>query len=147
MPRKQKFTILQVANALRRGAGIYGQAAAILGCETSTVSRYVARTPLLQKVRDECGEAILDLAETKLIAAVKNGNLTAITFVLRTKGRARGWGDKLEIPGMPGKIEVGSDTMAAALRQVANMTPEQIRAFTGTGTEDLAPDNDASEPN
>jgi hypothetical protein len=45
----------------------------------------------------EIEESALDEAESKLIELVRGGNLQAIKFLLRTKGRTRGYGDHLEI--------------------------------------------------
>lgn len=42
-------------------------------------------------------EDVLDLAEEKLHAAVAEGDLKAVQFILRTKGRSRGYTEKLEV--------------------------------------------------
>lgn len=42
-------------------------------------------------------ESMLDEAESKLMELVRSGNLQAVKFLLRTKGRSRGYGDRLEI--------------------------------------------------
>ena len=45
----------------------------------------------------EIEESVLDVAESKLVELVRAGNLQAIKFLLRSKGRERGYGDRLEI--------------------------------------------------
>ena len=41
-------------------------------------------------------ESSVDLAESKLIEAIKDGNLTAIIFFLKTQGKSRGYSERSE---------------------------------------------------
>lgn len=61
-----------------------------------TVHRYLQRYPTLRLVREEALGELLDLAEAKLVELVKAGDLRAITFVLRTLGRDRGYSERME---------------------------------------------------
>ena len=45
----------------------------------------------MQAVEEEVAQQTLDLAETKLVQAIRDGNMTAIIFYLKTKGAARGY--------------------------------------------------------
>jgi hypothetical protein len=45
----------------------------------------------------EIEESVIDVAESKLMELVRAGNLQAIKFLLRSKARERGYGDRLEI--------------------------------------------------
>tara|TARA_R100001594_G_scaffold141581_1_gene187711 strand:- start:3057 stop:3425 length:369 start_codon:yes stop_codon:yes gene_type:complete len=49
-----------------------------------------------EAVRD-AEESLLDESEFQLMDAIKNGNLTAIIFHLKTKGRKRGYDEKQQI--------------------------------------------------
>ncbi len=44
----------------------------------------------------EARESSIDLAESKLIEAIKAGNLTAIIFFLKTQGKSRGYSERSE---------------------------------------------------
>ena len=47
-------------------------------------------------VRD-AEESLLDESEFQLMSAIKSGNLTAIIFHLKTKGRKRGYNESMQI--------------------------------------------------
>lgn len=104
MSRREKFTPEQVAEALRASGGLYSRAAERLleatggTCSPSTITRYVAHHRRLHRVLAEIAEVNLDSAEGRLLDEIKNGNLAAITFYLRTKGRRRGY----PVAGNPG---------------------------------------------
>ena len=60
---------------------------------------------------------IIDLAKSKLIEALEQGNITAIIFALKTLGKNEGFSEKTEI------VNYNKD-----LDRVANMTDEELRA-------------------
>ena len=98
MAGKPRFTVRRVAGALRRTAGIKTAAAELLGCDRSTITRYINRYPKLQALEMEIADRTVDLAEDKLLKAIEQGNMTAIIFYLKTKGKHRGYTQKQE-PG------------------------------------------------
>ena len=53
-----------------------------------------------------CEEAIemqKDFAESQLLKLIRDGDASSIKFYLQTKGRDRGYGDKIEVTGADGK--------------------------------------------
>lgn len=102
MPRTSRFKIAQVEAALEASAGILAIAAQKLGCVPSTVRNYVDRHPRLQRRLAEIVEDNLDLAEAGLIKAMGEGNMTAIIFYLKTKGKQRGFIERGEVTGPGG---------------------------------------------
>ncbi|MBQ8969190.1 MAG: transposase [Bacteroidaceae bacterium] len=62
-----------------------------LGISRQTFYDWKEKYPELKKALDEEDESILDWAETKLIEQVNEGNLTALIFFLKTKGKKRGY--------------------------------------------------------
>ena len=46
---------------------------------------------------DAAKESLLDFAESKLMEIIKQGNVTALIFFLKTKGKKRGYVEKQEI--------------------------------------------------
>ena len=120
-----------MAKALRAGAGLYTQAARILegkygSCAPNTVRNYVMRHAKLQQVMSEVTDMQLDLAEGQLLKAIGDGNLTAIIFYLKCKGRDRGYIERRQIEGPDGgPISIKPDLSALtndelhSLREVA----------------------------
>jgi len=96
MPNKPKFRVETVKEALIKAKGFISRAAEILQCDKSTVYSYLKRYPKLNDVLKEQRETMLDFAESKLMAAISEGNLTAIIFFLKTQGRSRGYYEKIE---------------------------------------------------
>jgi len=50
-----------------------------------------------KKAVDDIDSKFIDFAETSLKKQIKEGNTTATTFFLRTRGRKRGYNEKQEI--------------------------------------------------
>ena len=94
--RHAEFTQAQVSRALDAAGGLVTSTAKHLGCAPKTVYRYIERFPALKDVLREARESSVDLAESKLIEAIKNGNLTAIIFFLKTQGKSRGYTERRE---------------------------------------------------
>ncbi len=100
--RPRKFTIDQVGRVLTRCHGLRAMTAEKLGCEPRTVSTYIKRSKTLQALEKEIIEASLDKAENTLLNAIDNGGVTAAMFYLKTKGKSRGYTEKMELSGPGG---------------------------------------------
>lgn len=100
--RKEKFTVEQVVEALRKARGIQRFAAQALGCHRQTISAMAKRHPEIQTVLDEELEGLLDTAEGKLVEAIGRGEMSAITFFLKCRGKRRGYTERTEITGKDG---------------------------------------------
>lgn len=96
MANKQRYSFEVVKEALIKAKGFISRAAEHIGCDQSTVRNYIKRYPKLDDVIKEQRETLLDFAESKLISAIDEGNLTAIIFFLKTQGRSRGYYEKIE---------------------------------------------------
>jgi hypothetical protein len=107
--------------ALRKSGGFVSVAAHALGCDRKTVSRYIAEFPTVRAAYEETNEANLDIAEAKLMQQVRDGDPSQVRFYLRTKGRGRGYGDRMEMTGAGGgpiaieKLQALSDDDLAAI--------------------------------
>ncbi len=101
----KRYTIDQVAGALREGNGILSVAAKILGCHRNTIYNYLEDDPELKDLLEECRETLVDEAEKILLKKVKEGDIRCVMFVLRTLGRHRGYNSRSEYaaeePGKP----------------------------------------------
>jgi len=92
----------QVAEALSKSGGLFSPAAQLLGCERTTVNKWVERTPALQTLCAKIKEQTIDLAEHRLMQKIGEGNMTAIIFYLKCQAKARGYVERQEMSGPNG---------------------------------------------
>ena len=137
MARQPRFTDDQVAEALRSTGGIRSDAAALLKCSPSTIKRYIDRSEALATIASEVVEHVIDLAELKLVEAINAGNLTAIMFYLKTKGKHRGYTERHEVGGNDG----GPVEIKAKL-DFSGLSPAGIRFLQDVVQRLRQPDND-----
>lgn len=125
----EHLSIERIAEALRLTGGIYTAAAAKLGCAPNTVKNYVLRHPELQAVLEEVREGTLDLAEGQLLKAMGDGDLKAVIFYLKCKGKHRGYVERQEMA-----VAVGAQ-LAVKLEpdDLRKMTDEQLEALANDG--------------
>lgn len=101
MAAKKKFTIAQVLEALIVSGGVRFQAAHILGCHRKTVEKYVKNSKTLQAFCAGYEDRVLDLAEFGAFRILMNPDhpkyATMIIFVLKYRGKGRGWIDSAEL--------------------------------------------------
>ena len=95
--RRPKFTMAQVADALRASGGIRLSAAKLLQCSRSTITNYIDRSKRLQALEHEIVETNLDIAENALVKGLKDGDKTFVIFFLKTKGKHRGYVERQEV--------------------------------------------------
>lgn len=67
-----------------------------LGINRLTFYRRREKSKTLQKLLEEAEESLLDWAETKLISHIEDGDITTLLFFLKTKGKKRGYVEKVE---------------------------------------------------
>ena len=97
MASRHRYTAQQVIDALKATRGLVYLAARRLGCDPDTVMNYCKRYPTVEQAKHDARGELLDVAEVKLFDAVMAGEHWAVTFALRTVGRARGYGDHLAL--------------------------------------------------
>lgn len=82
-------------------AGIVSAVAEACGVTTRAVQRW-SKAPKVAAMFEEVRTARLDLAESTIIQAIKNRNITAAIFYLKCHGKGRGWVERQEITGAEG---------------------------------------------
>lgn len=97
--RKPRFTKAQMAEALQQCGGVPTDVAKQLGCERKTVYLYLERYPELNEIRAEANDELIDMAESGLRKSVGEGYFPAIRFVLQTKGKNRGYSERVQVVG------------------------------------------------
>lgn len=86
-----RYSEEQVAEALRKSNGLMSHTAKRLKVSVVTMYNYVNLYPALIQIAKEATEANIDQAESSLQKQVRKGNMTAICFLLKTKGKGRGY--------------------------------------------------------
>ena len=89
----------RITEALRSQGGIIAAAAQVLRVSRQTLYVWIRAEPELQALVAELRDEILDLAEGQLLKAVKDGSERSVHFMLKTIGRERGYGDKIDLAG------------------------------------------------
>ena len=74
-----------------------------LGISRQTYYNWLKNDEDLKIEIEDSKEAVLDNVESKLLSAINDGNITAIIFYLKTKGKHRGYIERNEITGADGE--------------------------------------------
>lgn len=93
MVRQQKEAFLAAAE---RNVGLIRCSANEVGLNSSQIYRWFAEDPEFKAKYDEIYESRKDICENALYKAIKQGNVQAITFALKSKF---GYREKIEIEG------------------------------------------------
>lgn len=94
-----------IIEALNATGGNISATALKIGCNRDSIYRWLTKYPELKKARDSAFDSLIDMAESKLFSAVKNGELTAIIFALKTQGRHRGYIERTELTNPDGYLK------------------------------------------
>lgn len=98
----EKYTAAQVIEAIRGSRGIVSNAARKLGCSRKTIYNYIDRYATVAEALEEEREDLLDFVEDRLLREIDHGNMTAIIFYLKTRGKHRGYVERQEVTGADG---------------------------------------------
>ncbi len=97
-----RCTAKQVSEALLKSDGNLTAAAAKLGVTRQAVYNYIKRYEL-QHVLDEAREKMVDEAVGQLHRLVRDGNLGATIFYLKTQAKNRNYSERIEQTGANGE--------------------------------------------
>lgn len=96
MARYKKIPFERVAEVYSKKAGNISATCSALGIDRNTFTAWRDRYPKLSALLDEVDESLIDFSESKLLEQINDGNLTAIIFHLKTKGKKRGYVESVE---------------------------------------------------
>jgi transposase-like protein len=118
--KHEKFRVEQVIQAIQDTGGVVSKAAQRLGCSRRTVQRYVQQyATVAQALLDE-RESMTEVAELALFDKIREGDLSAITFYLRTQGKDRGYSERQEkIHSGPGGGPIRTEQRVADASTIA----------------------------
>lgn len=86
-----KFTKNAVIEALRKHEGFLNRAAESLGGTRQGLAKFIKKHADLTEIVEDYRLVRIEAAEETVFGAVRNGNLSAAMFVLKTLGKDRGW--------------------------------------------------------
>lgn len=105
------FQKSEIKKAIQGSGGYISEIARRLKCDWHTADKYIKEFELTEDLIIE-DERATDRAEIKLMEAIEDGEIAAIIFRLKTKGKKRGYVERQEVTGAGGDkviIQVHSD--------------------------------------
>jgi hypothetical protein len=106
---KSKLNKQIVKAAIPDSMGIVSLIARRCGVSRVNLWKWLKKNQDIQALIDAETEVFIDFAESKLVENVRAGDTTSIIYALKSKGKHRGWGERLELAGakdQPLEIEV-----------------------------------------
>src|SRR5262245_1446015 len=99
MKKSNKSDTLKKAmlRALEKSLGVVCSACNAVGIARKTHYEWMKKDLKYASAVDGVTDIGLDFAESALLKAIKTGNVTAIIFYLKTKGKKRGYVERREI--------------------------------------------------
>jgi len=99
MGRKRQNPTLKKAmiQALEKTMGVVSTAATMVGINRSTHYEWLKKDSEYKQKVDDLENLMLDFAETNLHQQIQEGNTTATIFLLKTRGRKRGYIERQNI--------------------------------------------------
>ena len=122
MTTLNQIKLEDVKQTLIETRGLITMAAKRLGCSRSTIYNYLNEHEELRETLEEARQLQVDMAESKLFDAVDRGEPWAVNTVLKTLGRDRGYGERVEITGAGG----GALKVEAALEALDSKSPAEV---------------------
>jgi hypothetical protein len=127
----RKVTTDTIEAALKKAHGMVYVAAKAIACDPKTIKSRMKQVPRLQDLVSDQAEYMNDHAEMKLYEAIERGDPWSIQFVLRTRGRSRGYGGSKLLPGPPEPVEMrvvrGLSYEDEESKQFKNRRPESCK--------------------
>jgi transposase-like protein len=108
----RKYTQEQMIEALEQSKGLIAPAARALGCSRDTIRTYIDEYSAVAQAKLDQEEAVKDMAENALYAAILRGEAWAICFYLKCRAKDRGYVERAELTGAnsaPVKIKLVYD--------------------------------------
>ena len=99
MGQPQQYTSEQIAQALRDTNGLVSLAAKRLGCAPNTIYYRAKAVKSVKQAMDDCRGELVDFAELALRSSVIDKEPWAVSLVLKTLGKDRGYVERQEVTG------------------------------------------------
>jgi hypothetical protein len=113
MTKPPKHTPQDIITAIQGSAGIKSTIAKRLGVNRVTVDAYLKRWKAVQDAYDEECEGIIDMTESTVLKAIKEGDVGTAKWYLAHKAKSRGYVSRQE-------MEVSGDTTTEVIIRYAD---------------------------
>ena len=120
-------TIAQLEDALRRCKGNLTYTAQVLGISREALKRRIKTLPHMKGFLESIREEFVDEAEHQLAKSVEEGYFPAVSMVLRTLGRDRGYTERGELY-VEDRTTRSAAALIEAMRKGTEATPEVVDA-------------------
>lgn len=87
----------QMIDALKNNMCNVSHACKAIKINRNTHYQWIHKSDSYKKAVEEVENALIDFAESALLKNIKDGNVTAQIFFLKTKGKERGYTERQEI--------------------------------------------------
>lgn len=98
----KKILVEDVEPLIDEKRGNIAAIARALDVSRHTVYARINESVTLQGKLDDARESMIDTAESQLYQQIEDGNMTAIIFFLKTRGKSRGYVERQEVTGADG---------------------------------------------
>lgn len=83
-------------------AGIVTAACQAVGISRTQFYAWLKEDRVFAAAIEDINEQLIDYSESQLMSKIQAGNMTAIIFHLKCKGKKRGWVERQEVTGLGG---------------------------------------------
>lgn len=101
-----KYPTALIVEALLVHRGLIAAAARQIGCTEETIRKRARRSPAVRQAITDGRERLLDLSEERMVEAIKRDEPWAISLVLKTLGKNRGYVERQETVNKAEAVEV-----------------------------------------
>ncbi|MBE6244251.1 MAG: hypothetical protein E7108_01850 [Bacteroidales bacterium] len=91
-----KYSVEKIAEIYGKKGGNITATCTALGITRKTFYSWKRKFAKLSEAIDDIDESKLDFAESKLMEHIDSGDVTSLIFFLKTKGKSRGYVEKVE---------------------------------------------------
>jgi hypothetical protein len=94
--RTKKITNDEIATMYEKKGGNVSATCTALGMDRKTFYNRKEKNKALRDKINETDESLIDFAESKLMEHINDGDVTSLIFFLKTKGKKRGYVERVE---------------------------------------------------
>lgn len=98
----ERYTAKQVVEAITGTFGIKQVACDRLGCVRGTLNAYISRYESVRIAYEHERGRLIDVAQSRLLKLVNDGDPWAVKYVLSTLGKSEGFVERTEVTGADG---------------------------------------------
>jgi len=125
MNKNEQLKKEQLLEALVKSLGIVSTACLSVDVSRTTYYKYYNDDEQFKSQVDDISDIAIDFAESQLFELIKGGNITAVIFYLKTKGKKRGYVEKQELDlgnNFPNNITVEFVSPDGTVRRILDKT-------------------------